>query len=182
MLRMTAPFAQRSLGKATLRFALCTKEPPLSLPFLAKGRWHGVPEGISHGFIRFNRETRHKGRTIPQSACGSQLPLHKGASGKRLSRSLAQRRGNTTEQVPLFGGGRRGPQSACGSQLPLHKGASGKRRSDFLPLHKGALGKRLPILHKRGEKGAEKQYFAGAGLRRIQFFQTPATGGKNTLR
>ena len=53
MLRMTAPFTQRSLGKATLHFLLYTKEPLLSLPFLLKGRWHKVPEGISHRFIRF---------------------------------------------------------------------------------------------------------------------------------
>ena len=53
MLRMTAPFTQRSLGKVTLHFLLYTKEPLLSLPFLLKGRWHKVPEGISHRFIRF---------------------------------------------------------------------------------------------------------------------------------
>ena len=53
MLRMTAPFAQRSLGKTKPRFALYAKALSLSLPFLPKGRWHEVPEGISHGFIQF---------------------------------------------------------------------------------------------------------------------------------
>ena len=53
MLRMTAPFAQRSLGKTKSRFALYAKALSLSLLFLPKGRWHKVPEGISHGFIRF---------------------------------------------------------------------------------------------------------------------------------
>ena len=53
MLHMTAPFAQRSLGKTKSRFALYAKALSLSLLFLPKGRWHKVPEGISHGFIRF---------------------------------------------------------------------------------------------------------------------------------
>ena len=49
MLRMTAPFMQRSLGKIGSQSASpYTRRTPLSLPFLTKGRWHEVPEGISH--------------------------------------------------------------------------------------------------------------------------------------
>ena len=160
---MTAPFAQRSLGKTKSRFALYAKALSLSLLFLPKGRWHKVPEGISHGFIRFIGGKRIY---TAQYIVGLRFPRVMYFCVHSPSESLVLR---VLLVSPRFDGRRvRSAEpnaDTCGQPLSHAPHDSSlytkepweKRFPTAFPLHKGALGKaiELPPCVKKGERAAE---------------------------